>query len=92
MGGGGGHDRVGVNKDAAIEAWSHMHENVDRHFRFTGRNVKIAVIGLGVIPLTIYGLAKWSYKKWDPYGLHDGSSALRDATAAVAASASTDEE
>jgi hypothetical protein len=48
-----------VRFDPAIEAWAHMRENTENHFKFTSRTLKIGAVLLVAVPYACYQVAKF---------------------------------
>ncbi|KAI9178947.1 hypothetical protein H9P43_005609 [Blastocladiella emersonii ATCC 22665] len=46
-----------VKHDPAIEAWAHMRETTDAHFRINARTLRIGAICLVAIPFAMYQLS-----------------------------------
>ena len=49
-------------RDAAIERWGHMRENIHKNFRFTPRNSLFILITLVVVPMGLHSAIKWELR------------------------------
>ncbi len=57
-------------KDPAIEEWAHYRENTHRHFRFTPKNARNAIIFMAIVPYLTYKAVRWSQIQTDEQSQH----------------------
>jgi hypothetical protein len=53
-------DHKNLLRDPSIEQWARMRNNLEDHFAWNRRNIRLGLIFLVAVPLATYGLATYT--------------------------------